>query len=70
MTLTSRAFYFFFSPSMIYEYLRMQVHGKKISWNFNKFFISKSGQVVDGPLGDDAYADKVAPIIDNLLQEE
>ena len=51
----------------IYEFLRMK-SGKKCSWNFNKFFITKDGEFSAGPLGDNAYADKVVPYIDELLK--
>lgn len=52
----------------IYSYLQGVVPGK-CTWNFNKYIVGRDGKPYSTRFNDDAYASKLTPIIDQLLQE-
>ncbi len=54
----------------VYVWLRSQlVNDPKLSWNFDKFVIAPNGSVVPPKLEDSDLADKIEPIVDELLAE-
>jgi len=54
--------------NQIYEYLRSMIN-HKVTWNFNKYVINQQG-VPTVRYDDDVYADKLEPVIDQLLQQD